>query len=75
MESAVTVSLVPVGRDDQRPLFRLKVAADQERFFAPNEVALAQAPFAPGSTKFYQSLGFWRTGEIADGEVILSRPL
>lgn len=43
------VSIRPVERDDVAPLAKLKVAADQEAFVAPNVYSLAQLHFETGA--------------------------
>lgn len=48
----MSVTLIPVVRDDLRPLFKLKVSPDQTGFVAPNEITLAQAPYETGAYVF-----------------------
>lgn len=51
----MTTRLVPVGRDDVRPLIALNVAPEQAMFVAPNAVTLAEAPYETGAHVF----GIW----------------
>ncbi|WP_342077473.1 GNAT family N-acetyltransferase [Yoonia sp. SS1-5] len=48
----MTVTLRPVTKADLGRLFDLKVAPEQRRFVAPNEITLAEAPFEQGSYVF-----------------------
>lgn len=48
----MSVTLRPVTRDDLSPLFKLKVAPDQQDFVAPNEYSLAQVHYETGATPF-----------------------
>ena len=48
----MVVTLTEVTRDDLRPLFRLKVAAGQDDFVAPNEISLAQVHYETGATPY-----------------------
>jgi len=43
--SDATISLRDITKDNLREILRLKVAAEQERFVAPNSVSIAQAYF------------------------------